>query len=23
LCGVNRNIIEHSLNVDHGVRPRK
>jgi hypothetical protein len=23
LCGVNRNVIEHSLNVDPAVRPRK
>jgi hypothetical protein len=23
LCGVNRNIIEHSLNVDPSTRPRK
>jgi hypothetical protein len=23
LCGVNRNIIEHSLNVDPTIRPRK
>jgi hypothetical protein len=23
LCGVNRNVIEHSLNVDPTVRPRK
>jgi hypothetical protein len=23
LCGVNRDIIEHSLNVDSGFRPRK
>lgn len=22
-CGVNKNIIEHSLNVDPSVRPRK
>jgi hypothetical protein len=23
LCGVNRSIIEHSLNVDPTIRPRK
>jgi hypothetical protein len=23
LCGVNRDVIEHSLNVDPTVRPRK
>jgi hypothetical protein len=23
LCGVNRDVIEHSLNVDPSVRPRK
>jgi hypothetical protein len=23
LCGVNRSIIEHSLNVDHTIRTRK
>jgi hypothetical protein len=23
LCGVNRNIIEHSLNLDPTIRPRK
>ena len=23
LCGVNRDIIEHSLNVDSSFRPRK
>jgi hypothetical protein len=23
LCGVNRDIIEHSLNVDPTIRPRK
>jgi hypothetical protein len=23
LCGVNRNVIEHSLNVDPAIRPRK
>jgi hypothetical protein len=23
LCGVNRNVIEHSLNVDLAIRPRK
>jgi hypothetical protein len=23
LCGVNRNIIEHSLNIDPTIRPRK
>jgi hypothetical protein len=23
LCGVNRNLIEHSLNVDPTIRPRK
>jgi hypothetical protein len=23
LCGVNRDIIEHSLNVDPALRPRK
>jgi hypothetical protein len=23
LCGVNRDVIEHSLNVDPAIRPRK
>jgi hypothetical protein len=23
LCGVNRDVIEHSLNVDSAIRPRK
>jgi hypothetical protein len=23
LCGVNRDVIEHSLNVDPTIRPRK
>jgi hypothetical protein len=23
LCGVNRDVIEHSLNVDSAMRPRK
>jgi hypothetical protein len=23
LCGVNRDVIEHSLNIDPAVRPRK
>jgi hypothetical protein len=23
LCGVNRDVIEHSLNVDPSIRPRK
>jgi hypothetical protein len=23
LCGVNRDVIEHSLNVDLAIRPRK
>jgi hypothetical protein len=23
LCGVNRDVIEHSLNVDSSFRPRK
>jgi hypothetical protein len=23
LCGVNRDVIEHSLNIDPAIRPRK